>query len=211
MAFPPTRNLNSGINPDLALVDSAGKVSILPNGGQTGYRSKIFTSGSWNKMNLVSAVGDVTGDGKGDVLGRMTSTGTRRCTPESATDTCGRPESHRPPRSRRPSQWSPQATGTVTATTTSSRGPTRTAAWLVRGLGNGKFAAPKRLPGSNWARYTSIAATGDLNGNGQPDLVGLHENGHLYFIGGTKQGALAAPRTSATWGRSTPQSWAPAT
>ncbi len=62
----------------------------------------------------------------------------------------------------------------------------------MRGLGSGKFAAPKPFAGSNWANYTSIAASGDLNRNGQPDLVGLHKNGHLYFISGTKQGTLAA-------------------
>ena len=60
--------------------------------------------------------------------------------------------------------------------------------WLVRGLGSGKFAAPRQFPDRHWAGYTSIAATGDLDRDGEPDLVGLHKNGHLYVIPGTKTG-----------------------
>ena len=81
--------------------------------------------------------------------------------------------------------------------------------WLVRGLGSGKFAAPKAFAGTNWANYTSIAASGDLNRNGQPDLVGLHKNGHLYFISGTEQGALAAAQDVRDVGTATRRSSAP--
>jgi hypothetical protein len=195
MTFPATRNLTAGTNPDLALLDSAGKVSILPNGGQTGYRSRVSTSGNWKSMNLVSAVGDVTGDGKGDVLGRIPGSGNSRVY-------AGTGGGHVRPTGVALTTAFRSARSVVAARDWDGDGRNdvimRTDAnsrlWLVRGLGSGKFAAPKQLAGSHWADYTSIAATGDLNRNGQPDLVGLHKNGHLYFISGTKQGTLAAAK-----------------
>ena len=212
MTFPRTRNLSGTAYPDLALKDAADRVSILPTGGQIRYSSAVSTTGNWHRMDLVSAVGDVTGDGKGDVIGRWPSQG------KSAVYT-GTGDGHVRTKGVTPTAVFRSAGSVVAAKDWDADGRNdvlmRTDAnsrlWLVRGLGSGKFAAPSGSRGS-WARYTSIAATGDLNRNGQPDLVGLHENGHLYFISGTRQGALAARQGAcATWARRTRLSWVPAT
>jgi hypothetical protein len=198
MTFLRSRNLSGTANgaPDLALKDSAGRVSILPTAGQTGYSSLVSTAGSWNKMNLVSSVGDVTGDGKGDVLGRYASKGNSVVyagTGDGHVRTKGIAEStsFRAANSVLAAKdWDDDGRNDVIKRT---NGNTRL--WLVRGLGSGKFAKPQPLAGSNWADYTSIAATGDLDGNGSPDLVGLHRTGHLHFFSGTKQGTLGTPRS----------------
>jgi hypothetical protein len=146
-------------------------------------------------MNLVTAVGDVTGDGNGDVLGRIPGSGNTRVyagTGNGHVRTTGVALTTAFKSAKSviaAGDWDGDGRNDViTRTAENSR------LWLVRGLGSGKFAAPKPFAGSSWANYTSIAASGDLNRNGQPDLVGLHKNGHLYFISGTKPGALAAPQ-----------------
>ena len=70
----------------------------------------------------------------------------------------------------------------------------------MRGLGDGTFAAPGVA--EQLGNYTSTSpCPGDLNGDGQPDLVGLHTNGHLYFIAGTEQGTAGSREDAMSWAR----------
>ncbi len=193
MTFLRTRNLNGAAYPDLAIQNSAGKVSILPTGGQTGYSARVSTLGNWDKMSLVSSLGDVTGDGIGDVLGRWPGQGRSLVyagTGDGHFRTTGIAETSAFNSARSvvaAKDWDGDGHNDVIMRTSAN-----TRLWLVRGLGSGKFAAPKQFAGTSWDDYTSIAATGDLNGNGSPDLVGLR-SGHLYLFSGTKQGTLGAP------------------
>jgi N-acetylmuramoyl-L-alanine amidase/FG-GAP-like repeat len=195
MTFPSTRNLSGAPYPDLALKDAAGRVSILPTGGQLRYSPRVSTSGNWHRMSLVSGVGDVTGDGIGDVVGRWpdqgrslvyTGTGagqvrTTGIAPTAAFRSAGSVVAAK--------DWDADGRNDVIMRTGAN-----SRLWLVRGLGSGKFAAPRQFPDRHWAGYTSIAATGDLDRDGEPDLVGLNKNGHLYVIPGTKRGDLGSAR-----------------
>ena len=79
ITFPKSTNLIGSSYPDLLVKKrSTGAISILPTGGQTGFRGTVTTPGGWRAMNLLAAVGDVTGDGKGDVMARSTRTGVTR-------------------------------------------------------------------------------------------------------------------------------------
>ena len=69
--FPRSLNLAGSAYPDIVMRDYAGIVKLLATGGQAGYRAVGHARGPWRSMTLLAAVNDVTGDGKGDVLGRI--------------------------------------------------------------------------------------------------------------------------------------------
>ncbi|MCW2817691.1 MAG: N-acetylmuramoyl-L-alanine amidase, family 2, partial [Marmoricola sp.] len=79
IAFPKVTSLTGTTHPDLVLQrTSDGLIQVVPMGGQVGYAAPVTTPAHWSTMNLVSAVGDVTGDGRGDVLARLAKDGTTR-------------------------------------------------------------------------------------------------------------------------------------
>ena len=198
--FPRSLNLVGAGYPDLALRGSDGVVKLLATGGQDGFRPAVTTAGRWRSMNLLTAVNDVTGDGRGDVLGRtggvtrvyrgdgaghVAASGIERTTVFSGANaliTAGDFNGDR--RNDVLMRW--KANGAL---------------YLVRGLGSGKFAAPLLL-GKRWAPFTSIAVPGDLTGDGRPDVVGV-SGGNAYIfpnVGGSRIGRhLAAQPVGATY------------
>jgi len=79
ITFPRATNLAGARHPDLVLKSrSTGAIRVLPTGGQTGFGRAITTPGSWHAMNLITATGDLTADGRGDMLARNASTGLTR-------------------------------------------------------------------------------------------------------------------------------------
>lgn len=61
--------------------------------------------------------------------------------------------------------------------------------WLVRGRGAGRFGKATLLSKS-FRNFASITVTGDLTGDGRPDVVGLHKNHYLYLARAAKNGKL---------------------
>jgi secreted trypsin-like serine protease len=62
--------------PDLMSVDSGGKLWLYPGKGNGSFASRVQvgTSTSWNQYNMLLGHGDLTGDGKADLLARNSST-----------------------------------------------------------------------------------------------------------------------------------------
>jgi hypothetical protein len=185
--FPRSLNLAGASYPDVVLKDYAGNVKLLATGGQVGYRTVGSSPGAWRSMTLLAAVNDVTGDGKGDVLGRIGGGVTRIYRGDGAGHV--------------------SRTG-IAATTTFKHANKVIAAgdfngdrrndvlmrqwsngglYLVPGRGAGTFGKP-RLLGMGWSGYSSIAVPGDVTGDGRPDVVGV-KKGVLYVfpnVGGSR-------------------------
>lgn len=76
--LPAARVLTTGRFPDLVTQKTNGTVQVLPTAGQTDFTGSVSTTANWKRFDLVVAVGDVTGDKRGDVLARAVSDGTTR-------------------------------------------------------------------------------------------------------------------------------------
>ncbi|WP_299531476.1 VCBS repeat-containing protein [uncultured Streptomyces sp.] len=65
----------------------------------------------------------------------------------------------------------------------------RSSAGLFFYPGTGKAAAPFgtriTVGGAGWSQYTNLAAPGDINGDGIPDLLASNSKGQLFFYAGT--------------------------
>jgi len=190
ITFPRATNLAGARHPDLVLKSrSTGAIRVLPTGGQTGFGRAISSSGSWWAMNLIAATGDLTGDGRGDVLARNARTGvtrvyrgfgaghvsvagisaTRRFRSANLIVSAG--------------DWNGDGHRDVLMRT-----KTTGALYLVPGTGTGAFGMPRRLSRS-WGGFTSTAVAGDLTGDKRPDIVGINK-GVLIVVPNTANGSL---------------------
>ena len=145
----------------------------------------------WNTKTATVGLGDVTGDGRGDILAR-TSAGALQLYP-------GRGDNNL-------ALGAPIALGNgwniynaiIGAGDMSGDGiadflarTTGGELYLFKGLGNGKFAGRVKL-GAGYNVYTQIAAPGDLDGDGLADIVGRDSAGKLWRMSGKAGGTLAA-------------------
>ncbi len=192
ITFPKATNLVGSKYPDLVLKRSDGRVVVLPTGGQAGFGTAVTTPGAWSSMDLVAAVGDVTGDGKGDVLARLRKDGSTRV---YAGDGAG----HVAGKGTNVTRRFRDATSLVTAGDWNRDKHTdllmrdkNSRLWVVLGLGGGKFRSPILLSRA-WGGFTSTAVPGDLTGDGRPDVVAIHHSGYLYLVPATSRGTLGTP------------------
>ncbi len=190
MDFPSSLNLAGGSAPELVLQAPSGAVQVLPTGGQTGYRSAGSTAGRWATMTLVAAVGDVTGDGRGDVLARL---GKDRVTRVYVGDGKGRfgvPGTAPTTRFQDANlliaagDWNRDGRSDVIARSSKS-------GWLrmFPGKGGGAFGKSKVIT-RHWGSFRHAAVVRDISGDGRPDLVGIHRNGYLYVARSKRSGKI---------------------
>ena len=189
MRFPRSLNLAGDSAPDLVLKRADGTVSVVPTGGQVGYRAPVSTPGNWKAFTLVTAVGDVTGDRRGDVLvrarngvsGIYSGDGyghvrgplvglTPRFRYADLVIPAGRLE---PRRSRRRDHARPP-----------HRVPLAGEGCRPRTLRR-QHAAEQVLPG-----FSRVTVVSDVTGDRRPDIVALHRNGYLYLDRATRKGRL---------------------
>jgi hypothetical protein len=191
ISFPARRNLAGSTWADLVTKSSSGLISIVPTGGILGYDPPISSAGPWSAMSLVTAVGDVTGDGKADVLAKTRGSGYARV---FRTDGLGHVSSQ-------------GVTGSYAFKTADlivaggdvdhdgrndvlARDRRTGALMLYRGLGHGRFATPTVLR-RTWPY--SLTAAADVNRDGKVDLVALRSDRSLMLL--TGQGGTT-PATS---------------
>ncbi|MET0840058.1 MAG: FG-GAP-like repeat-containing protein, partial [Marmoricola sp.] len=196
ISFPRSVNLAGSAYPDLVMRDAAGWVKILATGGQTSYRTVGATRGPWSSMTLLSAVNDVTGDGKGDVLGRLGARATKIYRGDGAGHVSrvgigATSIFRRANKVVAAGDFNGDRRNDVIMRNWSNGG-----LYLVRGLGAAKFARPLLL-GMGWTRYTSIAVPGDVTGDGRPDVVGVKTGVLNVFpnVGGRKLGSIVKRQT----------------
>jgi hypothetical protein len=193
VSFPKSTNLAGLTYPDLVLKSkSTGAITVLPTGGQTGFKGTVTTAGAWGAMNLLAAVGDLTGDGKGDVIARARRTGITRIYRGNGTGHVAVAGVNATTRFRPANlivgagDWNGDGKSDILMRT-KARG------WLyvVPGTGRGEFGSP-RLLSRDWAGYSSTSVAGDVTGDGRPDIVGV-KGGYIYVVPSVAGGALGTP------------------
>lgn len=190
---PPARiSLAGDAWPDLVTKDASGLIRVLPTAGILGYGPRVVAAKGWGKKSLIAAVGDVTGDRKGDVIARAKGKkGKARVFRLNGAGQVVKPGIAPTKAFRRANlivgigDLNKDRRNDVV-----SRDRRTKSLMLHRGLGGGRFAAPKVLR-KKWP-YVSTAGVMDLNKDGRVDLVGLSSNGTLWLIPGKKGGKLGA-------------------
>jgi hypothetical protein len=192
ITFPKARNLAGTSYPDLVLKGRrTGGIWVLKTGGQTGFNGAVSTPGGWKVMNLIAAVGDVSGDGKGDVLARVAKTGLTRVYRGNGAGRVNRRGVYVTSLFKNANlvtsagDWNRDGKADVLM-----RDRTTGRLYLVAGAGKGSFKSP-RLLSKSWSGFTSTAVAGDLTGDGRPDIAAV-KNGVLYVVPHTTSGGLGA-------------------
>jgi hypothetical protein len=173
---------------DLFSRDSAGVLWLYP-GKRPGFGTRIKIGTGWNGFTSIVAGGDFNSDGKADVIARDTA-GVLWLYPGTGSRLGSRVKIG--------TGWG-SLTAIVEARDLNSDGKPDIVArdrtgvlWLYPGTGSGTalkaFGSRARI-GAGWNSMTSLAAGGDLNQDGKPDLLARDGAGDLWLYRGTGSGA----------------------
>ncbi len=198
-AFP--RDLTDDGAADLTVVDASGRLKVFAGTGSSGFAAPLTAGGGWSGLTMVRAVGPFDADNRGDLVGRRTD-GTLWLYPGSSTGVF-----HQAPQ-RIGAGWN--ALDTVLApgdwdgdhhNDLMGRQPSTGRLWLYPGTGAGQIGQP-RVVGTGWNGMRQILATGDITGDGKPDVLALKaSNNILYVYPGNGSGGWLAPTVvTAGWG-----------
>ncbi|MER7172508.1 FG-GAP-like repeat-containing protein [Streptomyces mesophilus] len=160
---------------------------------------KVLGTG-WNMHNVLTAAGDLTGDGRPDLVARKAATGELFVYRGTASGTVGSPI-------RVGSGWGVYnhiaGTGDLNGDGRADLLARHTDGTLYRydGLGNGLFA-PRAKVFTNWGgSYNAVIGAGDITGDGKADLVVRDKAGVLYRNTGDGKGSFSGRTQIATgWG-----------
>jgi hypothetical protein len=169
---------------DLVTADKSGVVRIRPGrgNGKFGSTSKKL---SLRGYSLLTAVGDINGDGRNDLVARFKG----RLTTLLATGRGGfdRKITRKGYGNYRQLIGAGDVNGDGRADLLVR---TKHRVLLQTGYGTGRFAAPKRVAGS-WSGYNRLVG-GDFNGDGRSDLVARATNGKIWMFPGRGDGTYGA-------------------
>ena len=169
---------------DLVTADRSGTVRIRPGraDGKFGATSKKL---SLRGYSLITAVGDINGDGRNDLVARFKG----RLTTLLATGKGGfdRKATRKGYGNYRQLIGAGDVNGDGRADLLVR---TKSRLLLQTGYGTGRFAPPQRVAGS-WAGYNRLVG-GDVNGDGRSDLVARAGDGDVWLLPGRGDGTYGA-------------------
>jgi hypothetical protein len=177
--------------PDFVAKTATGAIRIATTEGIVGFAPRVVSSGPWARMSRIAAVGDVTGDKKGDVLARNAK-GVAKI---FRGDSSGRvsPTGIAPTRAFRgydlilgAGDLDRDGRNDVIA-----RQKSTTSLMLFRGNGRGGFATPMRLK-KRWP-YQLTAAVGRFDAGKTVDIVAMRSGGALYLLPGLGRARKLSP------------------
>ncbi len=185
-------NLGGTRWPDLVVRDKVtGEAYVVHTGGQVGFRGPRVAATGWKGMDLITPVGDVTGDGRPDVVARAASTGVTSVYPGDRAGRLGAPVK---PMRRLAGMNQLVGVGDLDGDghpDLLGRDAATSVLYLFPGQGRGRFGARVRVSGS-WGRYDATVAAGDLTGDRRVDVLARDRSGTLWLFPGNGRGGLRA-------------------
>ncbi|MFJ8075885.1 N-acetylmuramoyl-L-alanine amidase [Streptomyces sp. NPDC096176] len=185
---------------DMVARDSSGTLWYYRGSGNKNapFKTKLKVGTGWGQFNLLVGTGDLTGDGKADMIARQTSTGSLylyRGTGDPAVPFLTKLKVG--------DGWGKfnMLVGTGDLDADGKRDIVARdgagALYLYKGTGSATapFAARTKI-GDGWSRFNALVAIGDLTGDGKADMIAREPAGALYLYKGT--GSATAPFASRT-------------
>ncbi|MFI9150949.1 FG-GAP-like repeat-containing protein [Streptomyces sp. NPDC053367] len=159
-----------------------------------------LATGGWTTFDVLTSPGDVTGDGRPDLIARTASTGAVYLYKGLSTGKLSTAV-------KLYADWRTYRRIVGVGDITGDGRPDliaqdrANALYRYDGKGNGTFASRVKLA-SNWgSRYNAVVGVGDLTGDGRADLVARDTSGYLWRLSGTGRGTFASPVKIGTgWG-----------
>ncbi|MDT9693467.1 VCBS repeat-containing protein [Streptomyces sp. P9(2023)] len=182
----------SGDRCDDVLVRSAAGVLTRHDGGcGTAFAPnapKLTIGSGWQVYDALTAPGDLTGDGRTDLLARTPAGELWMYADDGAGKFKGRVKIG--------AGWQTFDTIVGVGDLNGDKAgdllarDTAGVLWRYNGTGKGTFATRVKI-GPGWQTYNTLAAVGDITGDGKADLVGRDTTGALYRYNGTGAGTFA--------------------
>lgn len=194
LVLPSVRNLAGSGWADLVVKSTDGAIQVVPTEGILGYDGRIVDNGYWRAMSIIAAVGDVTGDGKSDVIAKSRKSGQ-----SWIYRTDGKGKILRP-RINKTSAF--KQVKSIFGVRDFNRDGKNDVMGIQKGTGSlllfpgtgkGTFETPVVLR-KKW-RFTRTVGVGDFNGDKQPDLVAVAGGRWLVLLPGAKRGAAVSRAT----------------
>ncbi len=194
----PRTNLSGARWPDLVVRDAETKqVSLVRTGGQTRFTPRTPAARGLPERGRVIVAGDLTGDGRRDLLVWDRRTGTARVFRGTAKATFARTRLVTDRFATLDAltgvgDWDGDGRDDVVGR---GRGG---GLWLYRGRDDGSFGSARRLARSVSA-YDLVIGVGDLDRDGRPDLA-ARARGRLYLLPGRASGLGTRTALPGRWG-----------
>ncbi len=175
---------------DLVTLDASGTMRVRAGNG-TGKFGKTTRKISLRDYSLLTAVGDINGDGRNDLVARFKG----RLTTLLATGKGGfsRKVTRKGYGNYRQLVGAGDVNGDGRADLLLR---TKHRLFLQVGYGTGRFGSPRRVAGS-WSGYNRVVA-GDFNGDGRSDIVARNSAGKMMLMPGRGDGTYGAALGPAT-------------
>lgn len=197
LPIPPSSLSNSTADFDadwtndvMVRLRGSGELLVYPGNGRGGLRRAETVARDWRGLRNLESAGDLTSDGKTDLVAREADTGYLWLFP-------GNGRGGLKPRKQIGTGW--KAMNSVIGpgdfdgdqlNDLLARHRRTGELWLYPGDGRGGLQSPTRI-GSGWERMSAIAASGDLNGDAKPDIVArVARTGTLWLYPGDGRGGL---------------------
>src|SRR5680860_471613 len=181
-------NLSGSAWPDLVVRDKkTQRAYVVRTGGQLNFQARRTAARGWGGMDLITPVGDVTGDGKPDMMGRKRSSGVAAVYPGNGSGQFGPAKA---PNKR--FAGVDQLAGVMDLNGDGrndivARDRATKRLYYYRGTNRGWFRT-RRLVSPNWQGYNLTTGVGDMSGDGRPDVAARDGSGRLWLWRGNGRG-----------------------